>query len=522
MNKASKIALKYFLMVVLISGTFMVLMNSSFVFAEHLINTSTGGISFNFNEDVTNFYNISVNNTDTNALANIIQVNVTFPGSITFDAGWSNGTDASDTVVVFSNTTTVLSWTNLTGIVVNVSEKNYFWFNATASTPGTYGIMVTTENATGAFSTNLSITINDTTAPTNVTVSYPVSTNYSLSSINFNLTVYDLSSISACWYTLDAWVTNYSMSNTSASAYNATNASISVGTYVANFSCNDSANNLNSSAGVIFTLDVTAPDLNLTNPLNTIYITNISILNYTFSGASNCWYSNSSGVWNSTVVSAGVNWTNAISVEGSNNWTVYCNDSANNLNSSSVTFWKNTVVADTTTTTTTTSGDGGIPSWTSTSVVSDEDFEVGYTKDLKTKERIRIQVAGASHYVGVIGMTSSTVTINVSSTPQQATLSIGDIRKFDVTDDGYYDLSIKLESILSGKASLTTKSISIMEKVTEESEVEEQEREVVAEKIKEGELAEMRDNLVLWIFLSVIGVVLVGAIIYFIIKKEKK
>jgi len=75
-------------------------------------------------------------------------------------------------------------------------------------------------------------------------------------------------------------------------------------------------------------------------PENITYNINVSILNYTSLESGYCWYSNSLGTWNSTCVAAGTNWTNLVSIEGSNIWTVYCNDSANNINSSSITFFK--------------------------------------------------------------------------------------------------------------------------------------------------------------------------------------
>ena len=92
--------------------------------------------------------------------------------------------------------------------------------------------------------------------------------------------------------------------------------------------------------------DSTPPSISITYPLNQTYNINVSNLNYTYSdagGAGYCWWSNSSGTWNSTSVSAGTNWTGLISIEGSNTWTVYCNDSSGNKNSSSVTFFKDTI-----------------------------------------------------------------------------------------------------------------------------------------------------------------------------------
>jgi len=58
-----------------------------------------------------------------------------------------------------------------------------------------------------------------------------------------------------------------------------------------------------------------------------------------------CWYSNLTD--NSTHVIGGTNWTSQIVNTGMNNWTVYCNDSSNNINNDSITFdvnvlWSNT------------------------------------------------------------------------------------------------------------------------------------------------------------------------------------
>ncbi|MBU4069594.1 MAG: DUF2341 domain-containing protein, partial [Nanoarchaeota archaeon] len=82
------------------------------------------------------------------------------------------------------------------------------------------------------------------------------------------------------------------------------------------------------------------PQINLTSPNNITYSANRTELNYTYT-ETNCdsvWWSNNSGVWNSTREDCGVNWTGLSSVEGSNTWTVYINDTSGNENSSSVTF----------------------------------------------------------------------------------------------------------------------------------------------------------------------------------------
>ena len=103
----------------------------------------------------------------------------------------------------------------------------------------------------------------------------------------------------------------------------------------------DTAGNVNYTETRTVGTDTTAPVINITYPLNgTTYSNYITQLKYTLTetNADSCWYGN--GSINYTAVTAGVNWSNmnGNSTKGSNTWTVYCNDSANNVNSSSVTF----------------------------------------------------------------------------------------------------------------------------------------------------------------------------------------
>ncbi len=166
---------------------------------------------------------------------------------------------------------------------------------------------------------------------------------------------------------------------------------------------------------------------------------------------------------------------------------------------------------------------GGIPTtsfWTAgTHAISNEQFDEGFTKEFVAKSRVRVIIESTYHYVGVISLTDTTATINVSSTPQQATLSIGDLRKFEVTNDSYYDLSVALNSMnaTTDKANITIKSIS--EEVTVETEAEEKEKEEAA---KGEEFPEEEKNLTwLWI---VIGVLVLAALAgsRIIVKKKKQ
>ncbi|MFH0713812.1 MAG: LamG-like jellyroll fold domain-containing protein [Candidatus Micrarchaeota archaeon] len=89
--------------------------------------------------------------------------------------------------------------------------------------------------------------------------------------------------------------------------------------------------------------DIAPPNVDILYPLNTSYAANISRINYTSSETGFCWYSKDNGATNSTAVTPGNNFTDIISIEGSNTWKVYCNDSMGNTNSTNVTFYKDTI-----------------------------------------------------------------------------------------------------------------------------------------------------------------------------------
>jgi len=101
--------------------------------------------------------------------------------------------------------------------------------------------------------------------------------------------------------------------------------------------------------------------------------------------------------------------------------------------------------------------------WTMTYSPKSSELKEGYNKKVGVKKRVKVIVATSSgnetHHVGVVAVTSNSVTINVSSTIQQAVLIVGDTKKFDVTDDNYYDLSVTLNSVSGTNADLTIKSI---------------------------------------------------------------
>ncbi len=115
-------------------------------------------------------------------------------------------------------------------------------------------------------------------------------------------------------------------------------------------------------------------------------------------------------------------------------------------------------------------GGGSTVSWKTTIPYADKELsEKGaVTKEFSSNTRISLKVEGESHHVGVTSITSDSVTIEVASTPQTATLKIGETKKFDVNANNVYDLSVVLNSITSGKASLVITPISEAVPVSEQ------------------------------------------------------
>jgi parallel beta-helix repeat protein len=116
--------------------------------------------------------------------------------------------------------------------------------------------------------------------------------------------------------------------------------------------------------------------------------------------------------------------------------------------------------------------------WASSYYVDISNFEGGYSKKLLVRSKITFRINNILHLVGIISLTNFSAVINVSSTPQQATFSVGDIRRFDVTGDDIYDISVNLKSIENNLAEIELKSIS--ENVTAETISEEVQKEIKA------------------------------------------
>lgn len=169
----------------------------------------------NINEDVSYLFNFTINNNFGESV-NLTHVNVTLPTGFSFTSFDTNG--SSSTIVNFTNSTgNVLIWTNSTvnGFVVNQTTE-YIWFNATAAIPGSYNFTVgTIDISGGANTTNIAVTVNDTTIPVVTEVVAPTAGNTN-SSILINYTATDNVGVTDFNITVNdtLTITQYVMENT--------------------------------------------------------------------------------------------------------------------------------------------------------------------------------------------------------------------------------------------------------------------------------------------------------------------
>lgn len=84
----------------------------------------------------------------------------------------------------------------------------------------------------------------------------------------------------------------------------------------------------------------------------------------------------------------------------------------------------------------------------------------GYNKVMYKNWKISFKLENESHIFKVVSINTTNVKITLSSEIQEATFSIGEEKKFELTGDGIFDVLIKLNSIISNKANFTIQTIS--------------------------------------------------------------
>jgi len=102
-------------------------------------------------------------------------------------------------------------------------------------------------------------------------------------------------------------------------------------------------------------------------------------------------------------------------------------------------------------------GGGGTP--TKVYEVTGATLSEGYNAALSKGDKIEFQSGSGSHTLTSNSIGTNFVNITIQSSPINIKLLVGESKKLNLSSNEYYDLYVKLESIKSGKANITLKSI---------------------------------------------------------------
>ncbi len=198
-------------------------------------------------------------------------------------------------------------------------------------------------------------------------------------------------------------------------------------------------------------------------------------------------------------------------------WEINCSDLAGNVNSSEENSF--TITAPVVVQTSGGGGGGGGVMSTIPNVyeVSVAEISAGYTKSLKSNEKINFSVfdfEGGRHLLTINEIGVDYVNLIVESDPINLTLGVGQSAKLNLTSSIYYDLFIQVNQIVAGEAELT---IQLINEVIEEKVIE-----VVTEtEIKKIEVIETENYFWVIGFLVVVLILILGVVLRLNRKKLK-
>lgn len=374
-------------------------------------------------------------------------------------------------------------------------------------TEGNYTFVISAWNTTeyGANSTNVTIYV-DRTAPV---ITLPFYTNatpkQNTTTLTLNISVTDAKSgLTGTLCLIDVNGTNQTISY-SAGWCNTTNGNLTGladGNHTIEVYVNDTVNNLGLNNSFVVLADTTVPSVTIVSCSPSSVIVGDIV-------TCGCSGNDSGSGINSSLTTPSS--TPSTSQTGTFTYACSVTDNAGNSATTTASY---SVTGD--------SGDGSTTSssWTSTHGISDEIFEKGYTQEIGAKKRVRVRVENTYHYIGVVSLTETKATINITSAPVQVILGIGEDAKVDVTDDGFYDIYVILNAIANNKANVT------MQKIHEEIPAEEEGPVTTTGELEEGEgeeeeeeEAEEKDRTWLWVLIAILIIIVFG---YLVAKKKLK
>jgi len=464
----------------LFNQSFGTIANTTGLYYVNITNLTDG--KYYYNATATDY----ANNMNTTG-ARTIYIDLTVPYNITFTAANdANNTFAPRNYTIVNITTRdAINASNITIFLVNASNST---INETTGTIGA---------ANGSFYLNISnladgvyyynATTTDQANNRNYTATRKVTIDTTRPLVNYNgSTDANFVNMSRTWIFVNAsGVTETNEANITFSLYYANGTVVNVTTfvdnstrainwtglinaeYIYNVTVVDQAGNYNTTPTRNITLDTGAPSVTLSTSATGKNSLTIAIAT-TGDVRSACSASKGSTSFDVVIgsVISGQSFTDSpLDCGNSYTYSVSCTDYAGNAGSTTQVF--------------STDGCGGGLSggsaggggggaagttspWANTFIAPSESLTAGYTRELNTNEGVKFTVTGTGggdHTAGIVEVKDNKVKIRVSSTPQEASLGAGESKKFEVTNDTYYDLLVNVISITGTKANITFTTI---------------------------------------------------------------
>ena len=239
------------------------------------------------------------------------------------------------------------------GKQVNITNDTLLWQGITDSEGIAYP-NVTWNTTTGGLATKVNYTISTNPSdligvltdtpiifeldifPPGLNVTLPQNNSfYNTTTITLNYTVWDDVAVDSCWYT-NITGENETLSSCGNITFTSTEGFKNITVYV-----NDTSNNINSTQ-VFFTVDITAPVVNLENPANNTLITSTNNITFKYNVSDNIGIANATLIINNIVnktnftvaLDTSQNFTIINMPNGQYNWSVIAYDNAGNYNTS--------------------------------------------------------------------------------------------------------------------------------------------------------------------------------------------
>ena len=226
------------------------------------------------------------------------------------------------------------------------------------------------------------------------------------------------------------------------------------GAYTITVWANDSLDNLNKTESIGITIDNTAPTITLSKTDSTTGSLELAIAISDTIGVNTCTVNRAGAVITGSGASQKLV-EHGLACGISYSYTVTCTDSLSHSGVSTATSFSTKNCGGGSVS----SSSGETTTWTNTFSVKNEQFTEGFTKQLVSKQRMKVIVNGGTHHVGVKSLTATKAVIEIASDPISVELAVGGEAKVDVLDDRYYDIYVKLNSITNGKADVTVQKI---------------------------------------------------------------